>query len=59
MRRIDGPQRVVAHRHRLEVLPFACGSPKLPAIIRQWALPPISAFLDEIHERRLTKDTCR
>jgi hypothetical protein len=37
------------------VRPFGCSSPKPPALIQQRPLPPISAFLDEIRERRLTK----
>jgi hypothetical protein len=47
--------RAVAHRRRYEVRPFGCRLPKLAAVIRQWPLPPSSAFLDECSKRRLTK----
>jgi hypothetical protein len=45
----------VAHRRRLEMRPFGCSSSKPPGVIRQRPLPPNSALLDEIRERRLTK----
>jgi hypothetical protein len=49
---VAGRSRIVAD---LKFGRLAAVLQKPPAVIRQRPLPPISAFLDEVRERRLTK----